>query len=114
VQRARFRSVARVNRRRELLSWIAEAVVIVLLVGGLPMFEGIIVTPNHGGPSITLNICHPRPGLNQGSGFSATPLTPPPRVAEKPALLGLVSTGPLSSLVRAYERPDIPPPKPLA
>jgi hypothetical protein len=106
--------VSRSSKRREILALIAEALIVVLLVGGLPMFEGVIIAANDGAPSLTLNICHPLPGLNQGSGFSAVPLTSGPPPFEKPAMRGVAGEPPTPSLIRASERPDTPPPKTLS
>jgi hypothetical protein len=106
--------VTRLGIRREILALIAEALIVVLLVGGLPMFEGVIISANNGPPSLTLNICHPLPGLDQGAGFSAVPLTSGPPPFEKPAMRGVASEPPTPSLIRASERPDTPPPKALA
>lgn len=85
-----------------------------LLIGGLPLLSGVtIITTTDNTPAFTLNICHPLPGFNEGSGFSAVPLVEKTSALEKPSLLGTVVEAQDPSIVRASERPDIPPPKTL-
>jgi hypothetical protein len=105
--------VTTLRKRREVLAVFAQVLAVVLLLGGLPMFEGVIVTVSAGSPTFTLNICHPLPGLNQGAGFSAVPLASGAPVLERPAQHGVVGTPPAPAAILAIECPDTPPPKPL-
>lgn len=101
------------NGRSEFSIAIAQALVVMLLIGGLPLLTGLIVVRTDGLPALTLNICHPLPGLNHGSGFSAVPL-----VKVTPALgyhsgRSAAIESPTLCVIPTTECPDTPPPKAL-
>lgn len=104
--------MALLNRKRRWPAIFAQALIVALLVGGLPLFTGVIVTRANGAPALTLNICNPLPGLNQGAGFSAVPLVDGQPVIEKPSSYTTAYEAPSPLAVRAGESPDPPPPKP--
>lgn len=92
---------------------IAQALVVALLIGGLPLLSGVVIVGTHDGPAFTLNICHPLPGLDHGASFPAVPLVDGRPSLEKPSLyivLHEADTPPLSFM---SEAPDPPPPKSL-
>jgi hypothetical protein len=91
----------------------AQTLIIALLVGGLPLFTGVIVTRTNGAPALTLNICNPLPGLNQGAGFPPVPLVHGQPNIEKPDSYLTAYEVPPRPVIRAGEPPDPPPPKPL-
>ncbi len=82
-----------------------------LLIGGLPALSGVIITRTEGAPAFTLNICHPIPGLNHGSGFSAVPLVDGPPAVEKPSPRGTNDEAQAAPVLRTSDAPDPPPPK---
>lgn len=86
---------------------------VALLIGGLPLCAGVIVTRTNGAPALTLNICHPLPGLNQGSGFSAVPLIDRQPSVERPSSYTSAYEATVWPLIRPGKAPDPPPPKPL-
>jgi hypothetical protein len=105
--------VALLKRKRGFSAVIAQALIVALLLGGLPLLSGVIITRTHGAPALTLNICHPLPGLNQGSGFSAVPLVDGQPSVEQPFCCGTAEDARTPAVIRASETPDPPPPKSL-
>lgn len=91
----------------------AQTLIVALVIGGLPLFTGVIVTRTNGAPALTLNICNPLPGLNQGAGFSPVPLVDGQPDIEKPYSYLTAYEAPSQPVIRAGEPPDPPPPKPL-
>jgi hypothetical protein len=106
--------VALSNQQRQTSAAIAKALIVALLVCGLPQLSGVIVTATHGAPAFTLDICYPLPGLNQGSGFFPVPLVDNLLSVARPSRCGTADDPPASPLMSASEAPDPPPPKPLA
>jgi hypothetical protein len=103
--------VAFLKRQRDCSAMVAQALIVALLVGGLPLLSGVIITRTEGAPAFTLNICHPLPGLNHGSGFSAVPLVDGPPALDKPSPRGAADDSQTPPVIRASEAPDPPPPK---
>lgn len=102
--------MALLNGRRESSATVAGALILALLVGGLPGLSGVTITKAEGPPAVTLNICHPLPGLNHGSGFSPAPLVTGPSV-EAPVPCGAADEPRTPPAIRASAAPDPPPPK---
>jgi len=105
--------VALLKRKRQWTGILAQALIVALLVGGLPLFTGVIVARADGAPALTLNICNPLPGLNQGSGFSAVPLVDGRPNIERPHSYVNAYEPPGRPVIRTGESPDPPPPKPF-
>jgi hypothetical protein len=105
--------VAFLIRKRQFSAILAQALIVALLIGGLPLFTGVIITRVDGAPALTLNICNPLPGLNQGSGFFAVPLPDGQPSVERPTFCGTSEEVRMPPVLRASERPDTPPPKAL-
>jgi hypothetical protein len=105
--------MAFLNGQRESSAAIAAALILALLIGGLPGFSGVTIAKTQGPPTIALNICHPLPGWGQRSDLPAVSLIDGKAVLEKPSARGLVGEPPTPSVIRASERPDTPPPKTL-
>lgn len=102
--------MALLSRQRDFSALIAEALIIALFIGGMPMLSGIAIMVNHDAPTFTLNICHPLPGVNHGSGFSAVPLVSGPSI-QRLFLSGTAPEYRTSSVIQESEAPDPPPPK---
>lgn len=99
-----------VRAQSESSAVIAGLLIMALLVGGIPQLSGVVVTGTRDAPAFTLNICHPPPGLNYGSGFSAVPLISGPHIY-KPPLSEVARRVSVALATRAREAPDPPPPK---
>jgi hypothetical protein len=103
--------VAFLRRHSECSAVMAQALIMALLVGALPLLSGVIITRTQGAPAFTLNICHPLPGLNHGSGFSAVPLVEAQPALDKPSPRGAADDSRTPPVICASEAPDPPPPK---
>jgi hypothetical protein len=90
-------------------STVAAALVLAVLLGGMPLTLGVAVQ-NHG-PMFTLNICQPL------HSFDRSPVTVLAVMPERPATLEYLCEGercqaPVSALrLRDADAPDPPPPK---
>ncbi len=84
--------------------------IVSLLVGGLPVFSGVIVQPS--APAFTLDICHPMPGLDRSLGGISLAVPLPSRMLI-PALTRRGVSSDSYSLWRSRpdEAPNAPPPK---
>lgn len=105
--------MALLKRKREFSAIIAQALIVALLIGGLPLFTGVIVTRAGGAPALTLNICNPLPGLNQGFGFSAVPLPDGQPPVEQLSFRGTAQETRAIPVLHPGDPPDPPPPKTL-
>lgn len=103
--------MAFLSRARESSRVVAAALIVALLIGGLPSLSGVIVTRTDGGPVLTVNICHPPPGLDRSSGFSPVPLMEEPPSPGRLLPCGIVYEAETVRMIRAGEAPDPPPPK---
>ncbi len=100
-------AVLKIIRRPRL---VAEMLIVTLLVGGSPVFSGVIVQPS--APAFTLDICHPMPGVDRS--FDGISLAAPlPSRMLIPALTKRGASADSYSLWRSRpdEAPNAPPPK---
>ncbi len=105
--------MALLSRPRESSPVVAWALVVALFMGGLPLLSGVIITRTDGGPALTVDICHPPPGLNHSSGFFPVPFIGGPPAPDQLLPCGVVYEPQLPRMARAGEAPDPPPPKRL-
>jgi hypothetical protein len=100
-------AVLKIVRRPRL---VAQMLIVTLLVGGSPVFSGVIVQPS--APAFTLDICHPMPGVDRSCGGISLAAPLPSRMLT-PALTkrGASSDSYPSWRSRPDEAPNPPPPK---
>lgn len=90
-----------------LLVW---TLVVVVLVGGLPMFTGIVVS-NDSKPAFALDLCHHPGRTSYNLSQSEAPLIPTHSATELPRDFGAAPDLPPLFFPRVSETPDPPPPK---
>jgi hypothetical protein len=89
---------------------VAQILIVTLLVGGSPVFSGVIVEPS--APAFTLDICHPMPGVDRSFGGISLAAPLPSRMLA-PALTERGASSDSYPLWRSRpdEAPSTPPPK---
>ncbi|HUA33736.1 MAG TPA: hypothetical protein VMA09_09045 [Candidatus Binataceae bacterium] len=90
--------------------FIGAILALMLLIGGLPLTAGIVVLPDSGQPSLSLDLCHPLEVA--AAGFSVTLARPAPMLL-RPTLLPFdeASSEIPQPRVSLKITPDTPPPK---
>lgn len=102
--------MALLSGNRECYGIIAGLLVLAVLAGAAPLTSEFTIRTDRGAPALTLDICHPLPGLNHGTGFSPTPFAVVV-VLVGPGLIGLNFDSAFFRVIQQSESPDPPPPK---
>jgi len=89
---------------------IACALIVALLVGGLPMLSGLVVAQDSR-PAFTLDICHPIGGVTHTLSSSEAPLIPTLRIAQTLQESGVAWSFVIRLSSRIGEAPNPPPPE---
>ncbi len=97
------------HRRSLAFPAVACALVVALLVGGLPMLSGLVVVQDSR-PAFTLDICHPIGGVTH-TFSSEAPLIPTPAIAQTLRESGVAYNFVIRLCSRIGEAPNPPPPE---
>ncbi len=89
---------------------IACALVVALLVGGLPMLSGLVVAQDSR-PAFTLDICHPIGAVTQTLSSGEAPLIPTLDIAQTLPESGVAYDFVIRLSSRMGEAPNPPPPE---
>jgi hypothetical protein len=81
-----------------------------VLIGGLPMLTGVVVTGDSK-PGFTLDVCHPGGGASYNLGQTEAPLIPARITAQLPREFSATHELIVAFSPRPSEAPDPPPPK---
>ena len=90
---------------------ISHALIVAILVGGLPMLTGVVVTAQDSKPAFTLNICHPVGGVAHTLTPGEAPLVPARGAAQTLHESGAIDEFVIDLSSRLREAPLPPPPK---
>ncbi len=91
--------------------FIACTLIVAILVGGLPMLAGVVVTAQDSRPAFTLDICNPVGGAAHTLTPGEAPLVPAQSVAQSPDESGVADEFVIDLSSRLSEAPIPPPPK---
>jgi hypothetical protein len=97
-------------RRSMTFPAVACALIVALLVGGLPMLSGLVVAQDSR-PAFTLDICHPIGSVTHTLSSSEAPLIPTLRIAERLQESGVAYDFVIRLSSRIGEAPNPPPPE---
>ena len=90
----------------------SSVVVFVLLLGAIPLTNGVVIVSAPGHPEITVNICTSTQMLSYASSSTlARPFVSEPRFVL--FFQGSLKATPSVGVVKCNEPPDTPPPRPL-
>jgi len=101
----------RLIRRSTTFPLIACTLVVAILVGGLPMLAGVMVTTQDSRPAFTLDICHPIGGAAHTLTPGEAPLVPVQKIAQPLHESGVADEFVIDLSSRLSEAPIPPPPK---
>jgi hypothetical protein len=93
--------------RSSLITWTLIAAV---LIGGLPMLTGVVVTSDSK-PAFALDLCHPGGGVSYNLSQTEAPLIPKHTAAQLPQELGAAPEPAAPFFPRVSKALDPPPPK---
>ena len=98
------------NFQRTGSPFVAGALIVAILIGGLPMLTGVVVIADSKA-GLTLDVCHPIGGALYNLGQSEAPLIPTHTAAQLPRESGAVPELVAAFSPRVSKSPDPPPPK---
>jgi hypothetical protein len=101
----------RLIRRSMTFPVVALALIVAILVGGLPMLTGVMVTAQDSRPAFSLDICHPIGGAAHTLTPCEAPLVPAHGVAQTLRESGMADAPVIKLTSRLNEAPTPPPPK---
>jgi hypothetical protein len=90
---------------------VACALIVAILVGGLPMLTGVMFTAQDSRPAFTLDICHPIGGAAHTLTPGEAPLVPAQSAVQKLHETGVVDEFVVDLSSRFIAAPIPPPPK---
>jgi hypothetical protein len=93
--------------RARLITWTLIAVI---LIGGLPMLTGVIITSDSR-PALTLNVCQPGSAASYNVSQTEAPLIPTRTGFQLPRASGAAPELVAPFFPRVSKAPDPPPPK---
>jgi hypothetical protein len=97
--------------RRQHRPLIAQLLVIAILLASLPMAASPAITERKSGPAFTLDICHPLPTLEAGTGSCTLAALTADSYSVALEDRGPTEIADLAGIGRADEAPDPPPPE---